>query len=151
MATRKHVHEELLPAEASRLFAILYTPSAIRAWWGVARAVVLARAGGIWAAAWGDEEDDPDYITVARIAVFDPPRRLVLTDFEYYARSGPLPFQAQIATEFTVEARPNGALLRVVQDGFPTDPVADEFYAGCAVGWKNTFAGIRRFLCDRSE
>ena len=146
MPTRKHVHEEFLPADANLVFAILHKSSAIRAWWGAARAVVLAREGGVWAAAWGDKEGDPDYITVARIDVFDPPRRLMLTNFQYHAKSGPLPFQAQITTEFTVEARPNGALLRVVQDGFPVDPIADAFYTGCEVGWTNTFAGIRRFL-----
>jgi hypothetical protein len=47
-----------------------------------------------------------------------------------------------------VEARPNGSLLRVVQDGFPADSIADEFYAGCEVGWKNTFEGIEWYLGD---
>jgi uncharacterized protein YndB with AHSA1/START domain len=51
MNTRKHVHEELLPADAARLFALLHTPSAIRGWWGAARAVVMAQEGGMWAAA----------------------------------------------------------------------------------------------------
>jgi uncharacterized protein YndB with AHSA1/START domain len=147
--TRKHVHEELLPADASRVFALLHTPSAIRAWWGAARAVVLARKGGVWAAVWGEKEDDPEYITAARIKVFDPPRRFVLADFKYYAKSGPLPFRADITTEFTIDPRPNGALLRVNQDGFPADRIADDFYAGCEVGWKNTFAGIRRFLSEQ--
>jgi uncharacterized protein YndB with AHSA1/START domain len=150
MNTRKHVHEELLSAEAARVFELLHTPSAIRAWWGAARAVVMAQEGGLWAAAWGETEDDPDYITAALIRVFDPPRRLVLGDFKYFAKTGPLPFRAEITTEFTVEARSNGALLRVTQDGFPAEPIADAFYAGCEVGWKNTFAGIRRFLSEPS-
>lgn len=37
-------------------------------------------------------------------------------------------------------------LLHVVQDGFPMDSLADEFYAGCERGWVDTFAGIRRYL-----
>jgi uncharacterized protein YndB with AHSA1/START domain len=99
MGTRKHVNEELLTAKTERVFALLHPPRAIRAWWGAARAVVLAREGGVWAAAWGDNEDDPEYITAALIETFDPPRRLVLTDFKYHSKSGPLPFQAQLATE----------------------------------------------------
>jgi len=146
MATRKHVHEERLSAAPDRVFAILHTPSAIRAWWGAARAIVLPRDGGIWMAAWGADEDSPDYITSARIKVFDPPRRLVLGDFVYYAKTGPLPFQAEFTTEFSVSDSPNGAVLKVVQDGFPIDSVADDFYAGCETGWTNTFAGIRRYL-----
>jgi uncharacterized protein YndB with AHSA1/START domain len=148
MATRKHTHEEVFPISPARLFALLHTPSAIRGWWGAARAIVLPQRGGIWAAAWGDSEDDPDYITAATIREFDPPRRLVLVDFRYYAKSGPLPFVADFVTEFAVESRPEGALLRVDQDGFPPSPQADAFYAACGEGWTNTFAGIRRYLGD---
>jgi hypothetical protein len=36
--------------------------------------------------------------------------------------------------------------LRVVQDGFPREPVADEFYAACEQGWHDTFASIKRYL-----
>jgi uncharacterized protein YndB with AHSA1/START domain len=148
MATRKHVHEESFPVPPDRLFALLHTPSAIRRWWGVARAVVLPQASGTWAAAWGEAEDEPDYITAATIRDFDPPRRLVLTDYKYWARTGPLPFAAEFVTEFLVLPHPEGAVLRVTQDGFPADPEADAFYAACETGWCNTFAGIRRYLSE---
>lgn len=38
------------------------------------------------------------------------------------------------------------AVLRVSQDGFPIGPEADAFYAACEQGWRDTFAGIRRFV-----
>jgi uncharacterized protein YndB with AHSA1/START domain len=131
METRKHVHEEVFPAPPERLFALLHTPSAIRRWWGVARALVLAQPGGVGAAAWGKAEDDPDYLTVATICDFEPPRRMVLTDYRYQAKSGPLPFAARFVTEFVVVPHEQGAVLRVTQDGFPTGREADAFYAGC--------------------
>ncbi len=146
MDTRTHVHEESLAATPERVFAALHTPSAIRHWWGAARAVVLPRVGGIWAAAWGAAEDDPDYMTVARIAAFDPPRRIVLDQYAYYSRSGPPPFDAAFVTTFDVLPAAGGCVLRVSQDGFPTVPAADAFYSACQQGWRDTFAGIRRFL-----
>lgn len=146
--TRKHVHEIELPAQPEHVFALLHTPSAIRQWWGAARAVVLAQEGGTWMAAWGESEDDPDYITAATIHLFEPPRRLVLTDYKYFAKRGPLPFHADFTTEFTIEAKPGGSLLRVSQDGFPCDPIADAFYAGCEIGWRNTFENLKRFLIE---
>ena len=146
METRKQVREEVFPVSPERLFAILHTPSAIRGWWGVARAVVLPQPGGIWAAAWGVAEDDPDYITVATIRDFEPPRRMVLSNYLYRAKSGPLPFDADFVTEFAVLPHPTGAILRVTQDGFPLSPEADEFYSGCEKGWRDTFAEIRRHL-----
>ena len=146
MTTRCHVHEEQFNTSPERLFAILHTPSAIREWWNVSRAIVLAQPGGIWAATWGDDEDNPDYITAAKIREFEPPRRMVLTDYRYLAKTGPLPFRANFVTEFVVVPQSDGAILRVTQDGFPAGPEADEFYRGCEIGWRNTFAGIRRFL-----
>jgi uncharacterized protein YndB with AHSA1/START domain len=145
--TRRHVHEEEFAASPERLFALLLTPSDIRGWWGAARAVVVPESGGFWAAAWGDDEDDPDYVTVATLAEVEPPRRLLMVDYRYRARAGPLPFAADFRTELTVEpVAGGGARLRVVQDGFPDAPAADAFYAACDTGWRSTFAGIRRHL-----
>ena len=146
MPTCKHTHEEVFPTTPERLFALLHTPSAIRGWWGAARAIVIPKEGGLWSATWGDEEDAPEYITVATLRVFDPPRRLVFADYQYMAKTGPLPFRADFVTEFTVIPHAEGAVLRVVQDGFPCDGAADEFYAACERGWTATFAGIRRYL-----
>jgi uncharacterized protein YndB with AHSA1/START domain len=144
--TRRHVHEETFAVSPERLFAFLHTPSAIRQWWGVSRAIVLPEPGGIWAATWGDSEDDPDYVTIATIRAFEPPSRLVLSDYRYRARSGALRFHADFVTEFTIAPHADGSTLRVSQDGFPAGPEADEFYAACGDGWRNTFAGIRTFL-----
>ena len=51
-----------------------------------------------------------------------------------------------MTTEFTIEPTAMGAILRVTQDGFPADPVADEFYAVCKQGWRATFAAIKSFI-----
>lgn len=146
MATRKHVHSESFAAPCERVFALLHTPSAIRNWWSAARAIVLPAPGGIWAATWGEREDDPDYISAATLVVFEPPRCLAMANMKYHAKAGSLPFEANFQTEFTVAPHDDGCTLTVVQDGFPADPVADAFYAACEVGWENTFAGIRRYL-----
>lgn len=146
METRTHVHEETFAADADTLFGLLIQPSAIRRWWSAARAIVMPEAGGIWIAAWGEAEDAPDYITAAIIRECSPPHRLVLSDYRYRAKSGPLPFDADFVTEFVVEPRTDGALLRVSQTGFPTGREGDEFYEACRRGWTETFGGIRRYL-----
>jgi len=150
MQTRKHVHQIELPVSPEEAFALLHTPSAIRSWWGASRAIVLAYGNGIWSAAWGENEDDPDYITAARIAVFDAPRRLRLEDSRYYSRGGPLPFDARFTIEFTIDPQPEGCVLRVVQDGFPCRAEANEFYSDCELGWHTTFARIREYVRDSS-
>ena len=149
--TRKHIYQIEVPVSPELTFAILHTPSAICDWWKASRAIVVAAPGGVWIAAWGPE-DDPDYISAATIACFDPPRRLRLADFKYHARSGALPFStSDVTTEFIVGPSAGGSFLRVVQDGFPTDTVADEFYAGCEVGWHTTFENIRQYLSANAQ
>jgi len=146
MSTRKHIHEEVFAADPDYLFTLLHTPSAIRQWWSADRAIVLPEVGGMWAAAWGSDEDNPDYMTIATISIFEPPSRMLLTDYRYYSRDGELPFEANFTNEFLVNPLAEGASLKVIQDGFPAGPEGDEFLAGCEVGWKNTFEGIRNYL-----
>ena len=150
MKTRAHVHEERFNATAEEMFALLVTPSAIRQWWGAARVIVLPEKGGVWAAAWGEDEDDPDYVSTAELVEFDEPRRLAMKYGKYFAKTGPLPFEFvdDSLTRFDIEPTEGGCILRVEQTGFPADAVADEFYAACETGWKNTFEGIRTFLAD---
>lgn len=149
-ATRKHVCQIELDASPGTVFELLITPSAIREWWQASRAIVDAREGGMWGGAWG-QEDDPDYISFYRISVCDPPKRLVFSDSTYYAKTGPLPFEAHFITEFLIRPNSKGSVLQVTQDGFPADPAADDFYMGCERGWKNTFEGIRRYLEERKK
>ena len=151
MSTRRHDREEVFPVPAAELFALLHTPSAIRGWWGAARVIVTAVEGGAWAATWGDDEDAPDYTTVATLPAFDAPRRLVLGDYRYAAKTGALPFDADFVTEFLVTEDGDGARLKVTQRGFPAGPEADEYYAACQEGWLRTFAGIRRFLAEQGN
>lgn len=146
METRKIIYEEAFAVGPEKLFAMLHTPSAICGWWRANRAIVTPFEGGTWSATWGDDPDKPDYVTVATIRNFEPPTRMVLGDYLYFAKSGPLPFKAKLVTEFSVRAAGDSAALRVEQDGFPADASADAYFAACTQGWKNTFAGLRLFI-----
>lgn len=146
MKTRAHVHEEVFSASPEKMFDLLLKPSAIRQWWSASRAIVLHESGGFWCAAWGESEDEPDYVTSATIEVFEPPRRLVLSNYQYYARSGALPFDADFSVEFLISPHLDGVSLRVTQDGFPESDEGQSFLEGCVVGWRNTFMGIRKYL-----
>ncbi len=145
METRKHIHEENFSVAAEKMFEILIIPSAIRKWWGASRAIVLAEKNGVWAAEWG-EEDNPDYISAFTIAEYEPPKRILFNDSKYFSKDGALPFDANLTAEFIVEAKESGCSLKVIQDGFPCDDSADEFYAACEIGWRETFKGIREYF-----
>ena len=150
MSTRRHVLEEPFAVSPERMFEALVTPSAIRSWWGAAKAIVLPQVGGTWVASWGEDENDPDYISSFKIVEFEPPKRLLLAEGKYFARDGEQPFvMDKMTTEFVIDDRGDGmCTLRITQDGFPSEKVADDFYEACIVGWENTFEGIRKYFFD---
>ena len=146
-STRSIVRELELPLDAETTFALLHTPSAIRAWWSATRVVVAPRADGIWVATWGPHEDAPEYTTAARILVWDPPRQLRLGRFEYFTAEGAVPpFIPALETEFSVLPKGDRSTLRVHQTGFPIGPTADAFFSACERGWAATLDGIARFV-----
>jgi hypothetical protein len=57
-----------------------------------------------------------------------------------------LPFRTDFVTEFLATPQPEGAVLRVTQDGFPASPVADDCSAACGERGRSPFAGIRGYL-----
>ena len=146
METRQHIHEENFSVSPERLFGLLFTPSAIRQWWGASTVIVIPEIGGIWCATWGENEDSPEYISAATIQVFESPHRMVLSNYKYNTQSGGLPFEADFEVDFLVSKHPEGSTLKVCQNGFPVLPEADEYFSQCVVGWEATFKGIREYL-----
>ena len=144
--TRTHRIARRFKQSPSSVFAALITPSQLRGWWSVSRAIVIPKTNGIWCATWGEDEDSPDYASSATITVFEPDRRLVLSDYKYVSPEGGLPFEANFETTFEIQAIDDGAELTVTQTGFPADSVADEYYAGCETGWRQSLDGLERFL-----
>ncbi|MCA9320037.1 MAG: SRPBCC domain-containing protein [Planctomycetes bacterium] len=140
-ATRSITREVVLPLAPESAFGLLITPAAICAWWQATEAVVVPATGGLWMASWGDL-DAPDHVTSATINTFERPRRLILNDYRVYARSGPMPFEADFSTHFEIEALAAGSQLCVTQSGFPAGSVADAFLAGCERGWDVTLQSI---------
>ncbi len=78
---------------------------------------------------------------------FERPRAIVFDEGVYIAKLDPPPFELDTTTKFEIEPRgETSCILRVLQTGFPVDPIADDFYAACEVGWRNTFAGIETYF-----
>ncbi|MDX2040178.1 MAG: winged helix-turn-helix domain-containing protein, partial [Acidobacteriota bacterium] len=58
---------------------------------------------------------------------YDPSRRISLGETKLLTKTGPPPFEVQMTTEFTVEPTDADCRLRVAQDGFRCEAVADDF------------------------
>ncbi len=132
-------------ASRERVFQSLIRPSDICGWWEASTALVFAEKNGLWVAAWGDA-DDPDYLTAARMIEFDSPSRILMSDYQYRSKSGPMPFEADFEVEFRLTAIDGATNVVVIQNGFPDDAVADEFFQGCVQGWRSTLANLKRHI-----
>lgn len=68
-----------LPVSPTEVFELLHTPSAIRHWWGAARAIVLAQPGGIWTATWESPRIGPTTYRWPSMKPLPPCRLTVVT------------------------------------------------------------------------
>jgi uncharacterized protein YndB with AHSA1/START domain len=145
MTTRSQWHEIELPAAPVAVFNLLITPKAIRGRWGSVSAIAT-EMDGLWVIAWGERENDPNYVAGARIRAFESPRRVALA-FEYCrAKSGTLPYGAGMSAEFTIQKSQAGAVLRVTHSGIPQGPDTDAYFNSAGEGWRAVLQGIALVL-----
>jgi len=145
MEIRRQELEEPFGITPERMYEVLTTPSAIRSWWGVSKAVVDLREGGTWVTAWGEGEEDADHVVAFKILELDPPKRFVLGASKYIV-SSQHPLESDMTTEFNIDAHPSGCNLRIVQELNPYEPWLEDYFDAFVAGWENCFEGIRKYL-----
>ena len=134
-----------------KIFKDLLHPSAIMEWWGAKIAIVNKKENGIYTVSWGDNIDDPDYITVSWIRKFNFPNGFDLEYDSYYAKTGSLPFKAIMNVQFSIS--PINEVMcevKVLQTGIPSEKIADEYYQGCQVGWQQVLKNLKQF-CEKEN
>ena len=143
--TRRQIIEEPFGITPERMFKVLTTPSAIRSWWGASTVVIDPRKGGSWVTGVGDGNVNAEFVNSFEILEFDPPHRMLLGAGKYFAGNN-WPIVTNMTTEFVVEPVPAGCILRIVQELSPADPLLEDFFDACVMGWQNSFEGIRNYL-----
>lgn len=146
---REITQNYVINSDPDTVFDALILPGMIQKWWFASSAIVLPEEGGIYAVTWGDDIDNPDYLSAAKIAKIVKPELLLLTDFQYRSKDGPLPFQADLHVKFTLKPDDAGTRLSVNQRGFPEDEIADEFYNGCVKGWIDTMTSFKKVVEEK--
>ncbi|PWN07399.1 SRPBCC family protein [Rhodohalobacter mucosus] len=131
------------------VFDALLTPSQICTWWFAQTAIVIPEKNGLYAITWGEDIDNPDYISIATISELIRPERLVLSDFQYHSKEGDLPFDTDLQLEFSLSKENGGTVITVLQTGFPEDESADGFYNSCVQGWTETMTSFLSVLKEK--
>ena len=130
------------------LFDALHTPSALRSWWNADRVIIIPRKNGIFAAAWGEDEDDPEYMSSGIYKVYEPPYKSVMEDFRYYAKSDPVDFEDMMSIAYEITPSTAGAHLLLTHAGFPDESYADAYFDACVEGWAASLKSLRSYVED---
>jgi uncharacterized protein YndB with AHSA1/START domain len=85
---REIIQEYIIGKSPGIVFDALISPRMIQKWWFANSAIVFPEDGGIYAATWREDIDNPDYISVAKISGIRKPELLVLTNFQYRSKDG---------------------------------------------------------------
>ncbi|MEL6987318.1 MAG: SRPBCC domain-containing protein [Bacteroidota bacterium] len=142
---RKITQSIKLNKSAKEIFNALIKPSMITKWWSATTAIVVPEKSGCYIVQWGDT-DHPDFVTTTIITDIEPEHMIMLNNYTYYAKKGGLPFEADLSLKFIIKPQSHGCELTVINDGFPVDPIADEFFLGCTKGWEDVLNSIQIFL-----
>lgn len=137
-------------ASSKVVFNALITPSLIKQWWYVHSAIVIPEKGGIYALAWGESIDRPDYVTVSRLSEYEFGKKLSMRNESYFSPHGNLPFASDLVATFTLEEAGEETIVKVMQTGIPTDAVADDFYEGTVKGWETTLLSLKNVAEDEA-
>ncbi|MCY3628415.1 MAG: SRPBCC domain-containing protein [Bacteroidota bacterium] len=128
------------------LFDALHTPSALRSWWNANRVIIIPRTNGMYSAAWGEDEDDPEYVSSGIYRVYDPPYKSVIEDFRYYAKSDPADFEGLMSITYEITARNSEAHLQLTHTGIPEGDEADAYFEACTIGWVETLKNLKKYV-----
>jgi len=149
---RKIEHEIEIDAPVETVWKALTDASELMRWFPLDARAEPGPGGIIWYS-WG-----PPYEGKNRIEVWDPPRRLKLTDasigghhvVEAAKATGAAieePSARRVAMDFTLEAAAGGkTLLRLVHSGFGEGADWDEEFDATSRGWVHEFLGLRHYL-----
>ena len=152
MRNDRIIEKEIRINAASKIvFNALISPSLIKQWWYVNSAIVIPQKNGVYALTWGDSLDNPDFITVSRLTEFDFGKKLVMTNESYYSPHGGLPFDSLLVATFTLVQGQDSTVLKILQEGIPKAPTADQFYEDTVKGWETTLKSLKNVVEDEAK
>ncbi len=130
--TRAVEREIEINAPVAMVWKTLTDAEELTRWFPANARVTPGVGGSIWMS-WPDSPGSQ-----VPIEIWEP---------EQHLRTGPAPgAEARIATDYYLESRGRGTVLRVVSSGFGLGDEWDELYAAWGGGWDFELRGLRHYL-----
>lgn len=135
-----------LPVAPARAIAAFLEPADLRAWWGVERALVEPRTGGLYALAWGVTEAGFMYVSTGVVGEYDPARILRIDHYAYFNPGRPILGPMRLRLEAVPEGR--HTRLDLVQDGYGNGPDWDWYYDAVVAAWPAALEALKAHLAS---
>lgn len=119
-------------------------PSMLNEWWGVEKALIEKRIGGLYTLAWKVTENGMGYVSTGIINKFDPNKELEISNFIYL--NPDKPFLGPMA--LTVRAAENNGNTDVYlcQDGYQEGDDWDWYYQAVKDAWPMVMQEFKKYL-----
>jgi uncharacterized protein YndB with AHSA1/START domain len=116
----------------------------LRVWWGVERALIEPRSGGVYSLAWDISKAGFKYISSGIIASYQPHQHLHIESLVYFNPErqllGPMNLKIDMETER------DETQLHLVQDGYQTGADWDWYYVSVHEAWPAVLQNLKGFL-----
>jgi len=121
-------------------------PAMLGAWWGVDRAFIECKPGGIYTLAWKISDAGFKYISTGVIREYVPARLLHVGDYMYL--NPERPFLGPIELTVKADPLPGGCLLELEQGPYPegAGPDWDWYYEVVKNAWPRVLPDLKNYL-----
>ncbi len=123
-------------------------PKMLSEWWGVERALVEKKEGGLYVITWMVSDKGFGYVSSGRIRKYDPEKELVISDFVYL--NPEKPFLGPM--ELVVRAYDKNGISEVYlcQDGYQRGTDWDWYYEAVKEAWPKVMQEFKEYLEKRT-
>ena len=120
-------------AKPSQLISAFTDPELLHQWWGVERALVETKKGGLYILTWNISEQGFGFVTTGIVQDFDSAGKLVISQLVYLNPGRPILGPMSLHIEASVGKENTEFYL--CQDGYGEGPDCDWYYEAVLQAW----------------
>ncbi len=116
----------------------------LRGWWGVERALIEKRPGGVYALGWNITEAGFKYISSGTVRSYEKGRLLEIENLVYFNPERPI--LGPMTLQVKVENKGGATELSLCQDGYQNGPDWDWYYEAVKDAWPKVLVTLKEYL-----
>ncbi len=128
----------------SEVFEAFTSFEILKGWWGVEKALIEKKQGGMYCLGWGITEDGFKYVTSGTIKKYENGSLLDIGNYAYFHPN--LPILAPMNLTIKVETISEGTNLTVIQSGYQDSEDWNWYYDAVKQAWPDVLKTLKKYL-----